>query len=1195
MAKQEKNLFQKLSRLFKNGPVINRKIKRIDTTMALPDKTKSSGALLFQKSMSPTYSSITANAYNLSERLARYQDFCLTGDTLVALSTEAGAMRIDELVKKWSDGERDFWTFSYDQKTKSTVSARITGAVHNGVRHVISVVLDDGSIIRCTPEHKFMLQNSTYVEAKDLTPGLALMSITGQISVSHVIDEGIFEDVYDIEVRDYANFAIAKHDDKLGAQGIVIVHNCEMEYCLHKDTKIAVPGGYKTLGELSAECENNPDHTFIVYSYDHNKSKIVPAIGKQARQTRVDHAYAVTFDNGQKIIGNAIHRLMKRDGTFCKIEDLIPGDAMMPFYRRDLFNGCKEEGNGYRWIYTMDKESSFNGWTLEHRLLGQFIKGDELADNEVIHHKNFVKYDNSIDNLQVMTANEHKHLHAEILNGNKWSEKNKEWIEQFKINHSKYMSENNPAERKDITFGRILETSENTKFNLYRLCEALDTDPNVIKRRLRKHGYQNYETFARAYNPDWRNAAWDNQGTKNPRYVHSVTFDKICSTYSKGMSKKQLADSLSVGVTVISNRLKDHGYKNYTEFTSTYTNLKILSVEYYGEIPLYDLTVDGYKNFATDSVISHNTAEIAAALDIYSDETTSQDSKGRILHIHSDNEKIADILEDLFYNTVNVEFNLRPWARNLIKYGDLFLYTDVHPEDGVINVFPIPVNEIEREENFDKADPFAVRFRWVSLGNRILENWEVAHFRLLGNDMFIPYGSSLIEAARRIWRQLILIEDAMLVYRIVRAPERRAFYIDVGNLDPKEVPLYLEEQKKNLRTNQVVDRTSGRVDLRYNPFSIDEDYFLPVRGGDSGTKIDTLAGGQNTAAVEDVAYIQKKLFAALKIPRAYLGYDESLGSKATLAQEDIRFSRTVTAIQRVIISELNKLAIIHLYAKGFDGDELQNFTLKLSNPSTIAQQQKLELWRTRFEIAGSVPEGVLSREFIRREILELNEKESKEIDQARLKEKFVDQAIESSTAESDDGGDDDFSDLDMGGGGGGSGGGGGAADEPADDEEELPPEENASEDPEEEGTSLELITSSDDNDDDVNINLTFSASEIDAPVNVKKHLDNVLYNRGRRRTHGASKTHMPDFAKMTSTKDDTLNDPFDHEWMKSVITNPFNEDNRDHRNRKRPGRVSSDVMSILTKFREHYKDQESKSGLLREDVDEEVFIDNEDE
>ncbi len=398
------------------------------------------------------------------------------------------------------------------------------------------------------------------------------------------------------------------------------------------------------------------------------------------------------------------------------------------------------------------------------------------------------------------------------------------------------------------------------------------------------------------------------------------------------------------------------------------------------------------------------TPEISSALDIYSEEVAASDEKGQVLHIHSDNPKVQSLLEDLFYDTLNVEFNLTGWTRNLVKYGDFFLFNDVSPEYGVINAYPIPVNEVEREEGFDPEDPLAVRFRWITQGNQVLENWQISHFRLLGNDAFLPYGSSVLESARRIWRQLILVEDAMLVYRVVRSPERRVFYVDVGNVPPEDIPNYMEQVQTSLKRSQVIDRDSGRVDLRYNPLSVDEDYYLPVRGGESGTKIDTLAGGQNTTAIEDVEYIQNKLFAALKIPKAYLGYDEGLGAKATLSQEDIRFSRTIHRIQRTVLSELNKVAIIHLFSNGFEGEDLLDFELQLSNPSTIAQQQKLELFRTRFEIAGQVPEGIVDREWIRKNVIGLTDQEIKEVNKGRFEDRIDDLEIESATLPEDDAG-----------------------------------------------------------------------------------------------------------------------------------------------------------------------------------------------
>lgn len=435
------------------------------------------------------------------------------------------------------------------------------------------------------------------------------------------------------------------------------------------------------------------------------------------------------------------------------------------------------------------------------------------------------------------------------------------------------------------------------------------------------------------------------------------------------------------------------------KFKGNSTSKSSLEVFKKAHSDVYNSTLSAYGSYDrmarySDFSEMESTPEINSALDIYSEECVSPDVEGQVLHIYSENRMIKQMLEELFYDVLNIDFNLVMWVRNLCKYGDFFLFNDIHPEYGVINCFPIPIAEIEREEGFDPDDPAAARFRWVTQGNRVLENWQVSHFRLLGNDAFLPYGSSVLEGARRIWRQLILIEDAMLVYRVIRSPERRVFYIDVGNIPPENVADYLEQAQTSLKRNAVVDKNTGQVDLRYNPLSVDEDYFLPVRGGDTGTRIDTLAGGSNTTAIEDVEYIQKKLFAALKIPKAYLGYDEDIGAKATLAQEDIRFSRTIQRIQKTIISELNKIAMIHLYTHGYSEEDLTNFELRLSNPSAIAQQQKLELIRTKFEISGSAPEGLLDREWIRKNILDLNDDEIARIERGREKDKLRDMELE---------------------------------------------------------------------------------------------------------------------------------------------------------------------------------------------------------
>jgi len=510
------------------------------------------------------------------------------------------------------------------------------------------------------------------------------------------------------------------------------------------------------------------------------------------------------------------------------------------------------------------------------------------------------------------------------------------------------------------------------------------------------------------------------------------------------------------------------------------------------------------------------TPEIASALDIYADETVAKDEKGHSLHIYSENPKIKRLLEELFYDTLNFEFAARAWVRNLCKYGDFFILNDVSPKYGVINAHPIPVNEIEREEGFDPENPFAVRFRWVTEGNQVLENWQVTHFRLLGNDTFLPYGSSVLESARRIWRQLVMAEDAMLVYRVIRSPERRVFYIDVANAPPNDVPNIIENARATLKSQEVVDKDAGRVDLRYNPWAVDIDYFIPVRGTEAGTRVDTLPGGANTTAIDDVEYIQRKLFAALKVPKAYLGFEEALSSKANLAQEDIRFARSIQQIQQVVISELNKIAAIHLAAHGYDGEDLINFRLQLSNPSTMAQQQKLEILRSKFEIAGTRPEGMLSDNFVYKEIFGLTDEYIQNMEEDQIKELIRRAQMEQMGAAAAEGGEGGF-----GGGGGGLGGGlgglelpdeggdeGGGEGEPGGGEEEPPAGEEdlfASEKP----SYRPLIT--DDEDEIIEFDLDENEDEY-KPVHQQNQATRYRHNNlrpSRRKMRGSKGLNVP--------------------------------------------------------------------------------------
>ena len=368
------------------------------------------------------------------------------------------------------------------------------------------------------------------------------------------------------------------------------------------------------------------------------------------------------------------------------------------------------------------------------------------------------------------------------------------------------------------------------------------------------------------------------------------------------------------------------------------------------------------------------TPEIASSLDIYADEMTTHSSLQPMLRIKCPNEEIKSILSSLYHNILNIEHNLFGWSRTMCKYGDLFLYLDIDDQIGIRSVIGIPQQEVERLEGEDEANPNYVQYQWNSAG-LTLENWQVAHFRVLGNDKHAPYGTSALEPARRIWRQLTLLEDAMMAYRIVRSPERRVFYIDVGSIAPQDVEQYMQKVMTQMKRHQVVDPTTGQVDLRYNPMSIEEDYYIPVRGT-SNTKIENMAGGQFTGTVDDVKYLRDKLFSALKVPQSYLSMGDGAGEdKTTLAQKDIRFARTIQRLQRVIISELEKIGIIHLYTLGYRDDDLLSFKLFLNNPSKIAELQELEHWDKKFAVAANATDGFFSKRWVAEHIFALSEEE----------------------------------------------------------------------------------------------------------------------------------------------------------------------------------------------------------------------------
>jgi hypothetical protein len=352
------------------------------------------------------------------------------------------------------------------------------------------------------------------------------------------------------------------------------------------------------------------------------------------------------------------------------------------------------------------------------------------------------------------------------------------------------------------------------------------------------------------------------------------------------------------------------------------------------------------------------TPEISAALDIYAEESTTMSEKGEILTVYSESDRIKGLLEDLFNNKLDINTNLQMWARGVCKYGDDFVYLKLDPEKGIVGCQQLPNIEIERIEGASarnhgqvvdaKMPSRELRFMWKNKDMEF-QAWEIAHFRLLGDDRKLPYGTSMLDKIRRIWKQLLLAEDAMLIYRTSRAPERRVFKIFVGNMDDKDIEPYVQRVANKFKRDQIQNPNNGQVDMRYNQMAVDQDYFIPVRDPSQTNPIETLPGAQNLGEIADIEYIQKKLLAALRIPKAFLGFEEVVGEGKSLAMMDIRFARTINRIQKSLIQELNKIALIHLYLLGME-DELNNFTLSLTNPSAQSDLLKIEQWKEKITL-----------------------------------------------------------------------------------------------------------------------------------------------------------------------------------------------------------------------------------------------------
>jgi len=449
---------------------------------------------------------------------------------------------------------------------------------------------------------------------------------------------------------------------------------------------------------------------------------------------------------------------------------------------------------------------------------------------------------------------------------------------------------------------------------------------------------------------------------------HRAMIDVLHSNFKKisHEDSEQLIENVSFSSKFLYGERFIHNLENKELETNHnpngFENHKIISIEIINDIEVYDVTVEEYHNFATDSCIVGNTMDmdpiLASALDIYSDECLTQNEMGKILTIKSDDDNIKQILNNLFYDILNIDFNLWSWSRNMFKYGDFYLKLHISPEYGIYQVEPLSSYNVIRVENSDPSNKNYIKYQ-VAFESGVmeeLENYQVAHFRLLSDSNFAPYGRGMLENARRVWKQLSLMEDAMLIHRIMRAPEKRVFKVDIGGILPAEVDQYMDKMISKMKKIPYMDDRTGEYNLRFNLQNMVEDFYIPVRGSDSGTSIEPLSGMEFTG-IDDIQYIRNKMMAALKIPKAFLGYEEELSGKATLSQEDIRFAKTVLRLQKILVSELNKIAVVHLFSQGFTDESLVNFSLELTNPSTIFEKEKISIWQDKTNLAKDMLEG----------------------------------------------------------------------------------------------------------------------------------------------------------------------------------------------------------------------------------------------
>jgi hypothetical protein len=830
--------------------------------------------------------------------------------------------------------------------------------------------------------------------------------------------------------------------------------------CLSGDTLVPLLDGRKmTIKDLYEANEKN----FWVYSVD-SDGKFVPQKCERVACNGTKQMFEIALDDGTKIKCTSNHMWVKSDGTIVTTENLKSGDSLkilstklsnskfMPGYEMLLEDG--------KWQYTHRMVAARTAELIEQKV-------NMKSKNLVIHHNSFDKRNNCPDKLCWMDYTDHRKVHAEF-NKKLWSDPTK--VHQYKQKtidgQNRYWTEERRIEvsnRQRIYMNEMIHgMSADERKKMFGVCGSSNgMFNNGDKLSGNKNGrWKNFSTLDMIDIESYREDIIGGMTTSELRKKYNLSrktcdfLDKnICIEFGceqtkqiKPIIRKQVLESRGISIKKIkiaANNLLSSGVNVFRknkilaqELNITVSELKdyVIASKYKG---LRDLVLSNNHRVLSIKLIESEMAYDLVNVGethIYAIETNDGSKLfthnclvpsefGNVLTIRSKNENIKKILNNLFYDILNVEFNMWSWTRNMCKYGDFFLRLEISPEYGIHLVHPISPYELTRVEGSDPKNLNYVKYQHDGMGGGMeYENFEIAHFRLLSDSNFLPYGKSMIEPARRVWKQLSLMEDAMLIHRIMKAPEKRIFSIDVGNIAPSEVDAAMQKIITQVKKVPYIDEKTGDYNLRFNLNNMVEDFYLPVRGGDSGTKIDTLPGMEFTG-IDDLEYVRNKMMAALKIPKAFLGYDESISGKATLAAEDVRFARTIGRIQRILVSELTKIAIVHLYVQGYQDASLVDFELELSNPSTIFEQEKLEIWQNKVNLAADMMESnMFSKKWLYNNIFNMSGDDVEDLQQEVIKDKKEGWRIQQITDEGSD------PSLTIGGGESGEGGGGGGGD-----------------------------------------------------------------------------------------------------------------------------------------------------------------------